>query len=339
MNTENILSELCSLYGVSGDESSAAEKTAEIIKSTTGFECMFSGNNVIVNIGERSANKKHVLVDAHIDEIGMICSYIDDEGFIVPGNIGGMDYRILPAQKVIVHGKKDIHGVVSTVPPHLTDGENILKNMDHVRIDTGYSADELKDIVFPGDTISFDAPFRKLLGTRVTGKTMDNRTGAAVLVLLADMLNKYDDLSCSVSLLFSAAEEIGERGAKTACYEIAPDIAIAVDTSFAAAQGEDRKKCGIMGKGAMIGISPSISREISDMLIDAAEKNNIPFQREVMSGLTGTNADQFSVCRSGVKSCTVSVPIRYMHTPSETADICDIENTAALLSEFIRMVK
>lgn len=338
MNIINILSELSEMYGVSGDEHNAALKTADIIKKETGLDSVFNGNSIIVNIGCREENKKHVLLDAHIDEVGMIVSYIDDDGFIVPSNIGGMDYRILPAQRVVVHGQKEIPGIISTVPPHLTSGENVLKNMDHVRIDTGYSADELKKLVTPGCTVSFDVKFRELQGNCVTGKSLDNRTGAAVLIRLADMI-KNDTLSCSVSLLFSAAEEIGERGAKTACFEINPDIAVAVDTSFALTSDEDKKHCGIMGNGPMIGISPSLSREISDMLKEAAEKNNIPYQTEVMNGLTGTNADQFSVSRCGVKTCTCSVPIKYMHTPAETADIRDIENTAALLAGFIRMVK
>lgn len=338
MDTEKILAKLCNTCGVSGDEGPVLKAVAGILEDF-GYEYSISGNNLTADAGERSENKKHILVDAHIDEIGMICSYIDDEGFIVPGNIGGMDYRILPAQRVTVHGREDIPGVISTVPPHLTSGDSILKNMDHVRIDTGYSAEELRKFVSPGDTVSFYAPFAKLSGSRVTGKSLDNRAGAAVLLRLAELLKENPPENCSVTLLFSSSEEIGERGAKTACYEISPDIALAVDTSFALTPDDSPKKCGNMSQGPMIGISPSLSREISDMLISTSEECGIPYQREVMSGLTGTNADQFSVSRCGVKTCTVSVPIRHMHTPAETADLEDIEKSALLISEFIRRVK
>ena len=115
-----------------------------------------------------------------------------------------------------------------------------------------------------------------------------------------------------------------------------PDIASAVDVSFAYAIGEDERKCGKLGHGAMIGISPSLSREISENLINTAKKNNIPFQIEVMEGLTSTNADRYSVSRGGVKTCTVSIPLRNMHTPVEVIDLKDIELTAELLADFIK---
>jgi endoglucanase len=289
-------------------------------------------------IGNHTEGRPSVLIDAHIDEIGMICTYIDDEGFIVPGNVGGMDYRILPAMRVTVHGKKDISGVVAAVPPHLSSGTEVHKNMDNIRIDTGLDVDELRQLVPPGSTISFDTAFRPLLGSRVTGKALDNRICAAALIRFASLV-KDEDLPCNVTLLFSTAEEIGHRGAVTACFECRPDIALAVDTSFAVAPGEDPKKCGIMGKGVMIGISPVLSREISSMLMDIASENGISFQTEVMCGMTGTNADSFSVTGKGAKTCTCSIPVRSMHTPAETADISDIESTALLLAEFVRRIK
>lgn len=338
MDTKEILFRLSDMHGVSGDEGNVLRKLADIIKHEFSLDCTISNGNLTVDLGTRENGKKHVLIDAHIDEIGMICTYIDDEGFIVPSNIGGMDYRLLPAQKVIVHGKKDIFGVVAAIPPHLSDGESVNRNMDNIRIDTGYSAEELKKIVPLGSTISYDVKSTGLINDRITGKSLDNRAGAAVLLKLIELL-EGKPFPCSLTLLFSSAEEIGERGAKTACFDISPDIAIAVDTSFALTAGEDPKKCGHMGKGTMIGISPSLSRGISNMLIDTASKENIPYQTEVMSGLTGTNADQFSVSRGGVKTCTCSVPIKHMHTPAETVDIQDIENTAVLLAGFIRRVK
>ena len=335
MDLENILSELCSASGVSGSERPVLEKISEMVKKCTGREGTFSGNNYLVEIGERSEEKKHILIDAHADEIGMVCSYIDSEGFIVPSNAGGMDYRFMPAQRVIVHGTENLPGVVATLPPHLSSGDGGMTKIDQVRIDTGYSAEELKKIVFPGDPISFVAPFAKLSGDCVTGKALDNRAGVAALIRFAELIGN-EDMGCSITLLFSGSEEIGERGAKTACYLVAPDIAIAVDTSFATSPDDGPKDCGEMGKGPMIGISPSLSRELSRELMSTAAENNIPYQAEPMAGLTGTNADQFSVSRNGVVTCTVSVPIRHMHSPAETADLKDIENTALLLAQYVR---
>lgn len=137
-------------------------------------------------------------------------------------------------------------------------------------------------------------------------------------------------------MIFSSQEELGERGAAIGAFEINPDIAIAVDVSFAFAKGENEQKCGYLGKGPMIGISPSLSKEISHKFIDTAKNSKIPYQLEVMNGLTSTNADRYSVNREGAESCTVSIPLRNMHTPVEVIDISDVEFTGKLLAEFIK---
>jgi endoglucanase len=139
-----------------------------------------------------------------------------------------------------------------------------------------------------------------------------------------------------VTVLFSSQEELGERGARIAAFEINPDIAIAVDVSFGYADGETEYECGKLGKGAMIGISPSLSREISDELVETSKACNIPYQLEIMNGLTSTNADRFAVNRCGSKACTVSIPLRYMHTPVEVIDVEDVRMTAELLAAYIR---
>ena len=149
-------------------------------------------------------------------------------------------------------------------------------------------------------------------------------------------LIKDDDIKCSYTVLFSSQEEIGERGAQIACYDINPDIAIAVDVGFGLTSDDSPHKCGVIGRGAMVGISPSLSREISESLMETARAKNIPYQVEIMGGLTGTNADRFSVSKCGVKSCTCSIPLKYMHTPVEVIDIEDVKNTALLLAEYLR---
>ncbi len=139
-----------------------------------------------------------------------------------------------------------------------------------------------------------------------------------------------------MSILFSTQEELGERGAKIGAYTLNPDIAIAVDVTFALGHNDDPVKCGRLGGGPMIGISPSLSREVSDALIKTAKDAQIPWQPEVMAGTTGTNADQFSVTRGGIRSGTVSIPLRYMHTPSELIQISDVKQTGELLAAYLR---
>ena len=336
MDTRDVLFRLSSVSSVSGNEAGAFSELGHFLESRFGKKCIVNEDKAVLSFGERTEGKPHILIDAHMDEIGMIVTFVDEEGFIVPGNIGGMDIRMLPSQRVVVHGTKDIPGIVSSIPPHLSGDR--ASDIGSVRIDTGFSEKELRKYVKPGDTISFASECHTLLNGRVSGKSFDNRAGALVLIRTADKLMKTRTDNCSYSFLFSSAEEIGERGAKTACFEIDPDIAIAVDVSFAACHGENPSKCGKMGEGPMIGFSPSLSREITEMLCKAAERIKIPYQKEVMNGLTGTNADQFSVCRKGVKTCTVSVPLKYMHTSAEVIDIKDIELASDLLAEFIRTV-
>jgi len=341
MDTKALLMKLSMASGVSGSEKKVFSVISDAFSDlgvSRDMICEKAGN-LIINFGERSNDRTHVLIDAHADEIGFIVTYIDEDGFIVPGNVGGMDYRLLPAQRVTVHGKTDIKGVVSTLPPHLSDGADPSSGMDNVRIDTGFSAEELRKQVSPGDMISFSSDVHELYGNRLTGKSLDNRAGVCALVKMFSLLSKGGSPSCSYTLLFSSSEEIGERGAAAACFDIDPDIAVAVDVSFAYSKDEKREDCGLMSKGPMIGVSPSLSREISDLMISTATECNIPYQTEIMPGLSGTNADRFSVSGSGVKSCTCSIPLKYMHTPAEVTDVKDIDLTAELLAEFLRRVK
>lgn len=138
-------------------------------------------------------------------------------------------------------------------------------------------------------------------------------------------------------MLFTAQEEVGTRGAKTALFDRGVDASVSVDVSFAYTPGCKARDCGVMGKGPMIGISPILDRQFSKELLDLAKENQIPYQTEVMAGRTGTNADAISICGSGVRCALVSIPEKYMHTPAEVVDTADVEQTAALLAAFVRM--
>lgn len=139
----------------------------------------------------------------------------------------------------------------------------------------------------------------------------------------------------NVCAMLSSQEETGERGAKTGAYAVNADMAIVIDVSFAKTHGETDEGCGTLGKGPMIGIAPSLSSRMSQRLIEIAKEKDIPYQVEVMSGTTGTNADAIGVSRGGVMTVTVSVPLKHMHTPAEIVDVADIENSAALIAEFL----
>jgi endoglucanase len=169
----------------------------------------------------------------------------------------------------------------------------------------------------------------------MTAPALDDRCGVAAILCALDLL-RDEVLPCRVTVLFSTQEEVGERGAKIGCYAVNPDIALAVDVSFARNIGDNEAETGNMDDGPMIGFSPSLSRSVTLALCRAAEEMQIPWQYEVMAGTTGTNADQFSVCREGVRACTVSIPLRYMHTPAEIVSLRDVRLTGELLAAYLR---
>ncbi len=336
LDIKNTVAELADCVGVSGGESAAADAAMRLISPYVD-ECSVVNGNVIGRLG---SGEKRILIDAHIDQIGFIVTSIVSGGFVKVGNVGGIDRRLLLAQQVVIHGKKDVVGIICTIPPHLSKDESSVPEIDDIYIDTGYSEEKLREIVSIGDLISFSGKCVPLFGDRLTGHSLDDRCGAAALIYAASRLHDDKILpnNCSVFFMFSVQEEIGERGAHFGAFDIDPHLAVAVDVSFGLTGGEKPEHCGELGKGPMIGISPSLSRRLSNLFIRIAEEKKIPYQLEVMNRLTGTNADQFSVNKGGCEAVTVSVPLKYMHTPVEVIDCEDVKNTGILLAEFIKEV-
>lgn len=334
MDIQQTLFSLCEAIGVSGDEFSASETACNILKEYAPDSYIDAFGNVIGNIGQRCEGKPHVLLDAHIDQIGFIVTYITDSGFLKVSNCGGLDRRLFLAQEVTVLGKRAIKGVITSTPPHLEKDNKTVPEIDDIYIDIGMTKEAAEKIVSYGDRVIINSNFVNLLGDRVTSKAIDDRSGVVSILYALDKI-KGKDLPCSVSVLFSAQEETGERGAKTAVYDINPDIAIAVDVSFGLTSEDSEYKCGKITKGVMIGVAPSLNRKLSNEMIRLAKKANIPYQLEIMNGETGTNADAFSISRSGVKAVTLSIPLKYMHTPVEVISIKDIETTGDLIAEYL----
>ncbi len=336
MDLEKIIFKLCGAKGIAGDETEASETALGYLKEYTS-DCYIKNGNVIGNFGVREPGKPHILLDAHIDQIGFTALHITDDGFLKIGNIGGIDKRILLAQEVTISGKETVYGVICSVPPHLADKDDKVPEMSDIYIDIGMTKEKAEKIISPGDGILFYKKCSKLLGGRLTGPALDDRCGVAAILKAVDLL-KEAELNCSYSVLFSEQEEVGERGAKTAVYDIDPDIAIAVDVSFALTSDDSELKCGKLGEGCMVGISPVLDKRLSARMIETAKKNSIPYQIEVMNKETGTNADRFSLNKSGVNAVTLSIPLRYMHTPVEVISLSDVESTASLIAAYMMSV-
>lgn len=323
-----ILKELCESDGISGvyDALYVAEK--HLSKYATVRR---EGNNLIGEI--KGKTDYTVMLDAHIDEIGMVVTAVNN-GFLKVSNVGGIDRRMLAGMKVTVHGRKKVRGVFCSVPPHLDKDDKVLK-IEDMHIDTGLG-DKATDVISVGDRVTFEQSFERLLGNKVTAKSLDDRAGCVALIRCAELLSQKE-LPCNVVFLLSDAEEIGGMGAKTESFKIFPDEAVAVDVSFGNAPDIASEKTGTLGDGAMLGISPLLSRTVTDGLKMAAESKNIKFQYEVMNGKTGTNADHIALTKSGVKTGLLSIPLRNMHTPVEVVDTADIESVAEILAEYIKL--
>ncbi len=336
MDLKKTILELSAINGVSGEEKNACNYVLDILKNYTD-DAYIKNGNVIGNFGKRSENKPHILLDAHIDQVGLIVTHIYDNGFLGISNIGGIDRRLLPAQQVCIHGKEKLCGIITSIPPHLSANDDKVPKMEEFFIDTGLSKEKLSEIISLGDKVSFVSQPTELLNDCITGTALDDRSGVASILYALELLQNQE-YNCSFTVLFSAQEELGERGACIGAFEINPDIALAVDVSFGRTLGDKEYESGELHKGPMIGISPCLSREVSMALEEISKKENIPYQFEIMNGLTSTNADRFSVSRAGCKACTVSIPLKYMHTPTEIIAVDDVKSTGKLIASYIKEV-
>ena len=274
-----------------------------------------------------------IMLDAHIDEVALIVTDIDKNGFITAAKCGGIDLRTLPARPVTVHGKKDIAAVFCSTPPHLSKGDEVFDDISKLKLDTGLG-EKAQDIISVGDYITYRTKASTLFGTRVTGKSFDDRAGVVCLLELAERLSGKK-LPCNVVFSICDSEELGLRGAKTAAFRIQPDEAVAIDVSFGDGPDISPDDCGKLSGGAMVGVSPVLDRRISDRLTDIAKTEGIPYQTEVMGGRTSTDGDVISVTANGVRTGLLSIPLRNMHTDVEVIDTEDIKSVCDILESYI----
>lgn len=332
MNTVELLEKLCTPVGVSGAENNIVDVLKEMLAPYGDVEvdCL---NNVYCHIGTKG---KHILLDAHLDEIGFIVKSISNDGFIKVSNVGGIDRRMLLGSEVSVWGDKEYRGVISTLPPHLqkADDERKAPEIDEISIDVGLTKEQAEKCISLGDRVTFKRQFNKLLGNQVSSNVLDDRSGVASIILALDELKKMD---ANVTVMFSSQEEVGTRGAKVGPYNRNIDEAIVVDVSFGYTPKCDKKDCGEIGKGVMIGVSPILDRDMSKTMVEIAKNNNIPYQIEVMGdGHTGTNADVISISECGIKTSLLSIPEKYMHSPIEIVDVTDVESVAKLIVAYVK---
>jgi endoglucanase len=236
----------------------------------------------------------------------------------------------------MVHGKKLLPGIIGSIPPHFMPREKRTQapQIEDLFIDVGLSEQELKKSVEVGDFVSVRKPPFSLLNGRLCGKSLDNRASVSVLIILFDEL-EFLIHDWDVYSVFTVQEEITGLGAMSSSYRLKPDAAITIDVGFGKQQGFPPEYPVELDKGPAIAVGPNIHPVLRQKLIQIAEEYEIPHQIEAEPGVTGTDAAFIQIAREGIPTVLLSVPLFYMHTPSEVVALRDIKRTARLVSRFI----
>lgn len=319
---KDLIKRLTEAYGPSGHEEPIRELIrAEVEPLADEVRLDALGNLIALKHG--SGGGKRVMLAAHMDEIGLIVSYVDEKGFLRAQPIGGVDVMTLVGGRV-----RFVDGALGVIAPEKRKEFQKEPDLSKLYIDVGATGrDEAKDRL--GQAVGFVRPFADL-GRRIVAKALDDRIGCAVLI---QVLRQVEDPPHDVSVVFSVQEEVGLRGARTSAYGLEPEVGIAVDITAAADTPEAKKLAMKLGAGPCIKIMDAgmLSHPgVKNLLIDTAETQGIPYQLEVLDRGT-TDAAAMQLARSGVPSGCVSIACRYYHTPSEMVDLTDVENTVKLL--------
>ncbi len=299
----------------------------------------------VIAIKEGKEASPKVMIAAHMDEVGLMVKTITKEGFVQFAKMGGIDDRILLAQNVIIHTQKGpLQGIIGSKPPHIQKEEERKKivTYDNLFIDIG--AENLKDAnkmgIKIGDPISFNVKYSRIGKEKVTGKAFDDRVGCAIMI---ETLKQLKNPDCTICAVGTVQEEVGLRGAGTATFGIDPDVGIALDVTVAGdVPGVKEFDTSLkMGKGPVLTVADAgliTHPKILRLLMDTAEENKIAFQLE--TGLPGTtDAARMSLSRQGVPSGTVSIAVRYIHSPTGMLSLKDAENSAKLTAEAIQNIQ
>ncbi len=331
---KNCAKALCTAAGVGG-EPAVAEIAKSLLRSYTDDISTDAMGNITAVIHSNDSMAPVVLLEAHMDEIGFVVTGITENGFLHVAPCGGVDKRCLASTPVTVFGANVLNGVFCSTPPHLSkDKENTVTDDGALYIDVGLSANDVTAAVPLGSRVSFAANFAEMAGNCITSKALDNRAGMTA-VLYALSLLKDKQIPYTIKILFTVQEELGCRGAKTGSFAADADMAIVTDVSFAHTPDSKQENCGELGKGAMIGMGPTLSYALYTQMLDIAIQKHIPYQLEVTGGKTGTDADTISISRSGIPTLLLSIPLRYMHTPIETVNCHDIAAVGECMAAFI----
>ncbi|MBR3535529.1 MAG: M42 family peptidase [Oscillospiraceae bacterium] len=327
----NEIKALCALNGISGNEDRVREYILNRIKGKCEYHTDALGNIIAFCKGRRDGGKK-LMVAAHMDEVGLLITYINEDGTLAFDAVGGINTDIIAGRQVYVY-ERNVTGVVSAkAVHHLSDKERKEPlDISSLYIDIGAkSREEAEKLVSVGDCVAFKSEFETLGGDRICSKALDDRAGCAIMLSLIDEGVDYDTY-----FVFSVEEEIGLRGAQTAAFAVEPEFAIVIETTTAAdiSGASGAKRVCELGKGAVLSYRDRrtvYDKELYDLAFSLGKQNNIACQTKTLIA-GGNDAGAIHISKSGVRTIAVSAPCRYLHSPSCTAQYSDIEMSKALV--------
>ena len=327
---KKLLKQLTEAFGPSGYEDNIRKLVMAEVKPLADEIKVDALGNLIARKkpGKVTKDTKKIMIAAHMDEIGIMVSHIDDHGFVRFTSIGGVFGKYVLGGRVrFLNGVQGVIGYDRFDKPHETP------TLDKVYIDVG--ATSKKDCpVKVGDVAAFDRPFVEM-GNRFVAKSMDDRVGVLVAI---ETLRALKSTPHDVYFVFTTQEEVGPRGAGTSAFGVDPDVGIAIDVTASADTPNAMKMEMVLGKGPCVKIKDSgalSDPRVVQWMISTAEKNKIPYQREVLL-FGGTDAHAMQMTRAGVPAGCLSIPTRYVHSPSEMVDLIDVQNSVKLMVAILK---
>lgn len=325
-----LLRELSTAYGPPGFEDSVVELILRELGDAAETHWRDGMGNLFVKI--KSGGGPRVMLVAHMDEVSMIVKHVDDEGFLYIAPLGWLDTRVLLGQRVVVHGKRLMEGCIGAKPPHITTQEEqkVVPSFKELYVDVGASSrEEAASLgIDKGTYITFPSYFSQVAGTRVMGKSFDDRAGCAAEVAVSRLIYE-SGADCELYAVFTVQEELGLRGAGTIVEQVEPELAFVFECTVAAdiPGNPPSEYVTRVGGGAAIRVMDSsmlTRRDIVNYLAGLAESNGIPHQLQVMTGSI-TDAGRIHNQKRGVPTGVISTPCRNLHTPNLLLDLRDLE--------------
>ncbi len=333
-----LLKSLCEAPGLPGSEEPVKEIISEAFSEFTEEITEDALGNIIAHIPGKGPK---LLIDAHTDEVGFMVNHVDDRGFLRVTPLGGMDPRVFYAQRITVWGRRPLTGIVAAIPPHISRNTNNkeVPEIEDCVVDLGLPVDKVKELVKVGDVASFCYPFEETEDA-ILSKALDDRVALFVMI---EAVRKKPKLGCDLYLTATVQEEVGLRGARVIVPVYEPDFVIALEGTVAMdIPGiPDYKTLANTGKGPEVRLTDRFlvaHRPFSQFIMDTAESEGIPYQVTVKKA-GSTNATAMQVTGKGSRAASVSVPVRYLHSPSNLAYKSDIQHTINLVFSVIENIK